>query len=266
MQVVELNIYPIKSTVGISLEQAQVGSRGLSYDRHWVLVNNEGQAVTAREYPKLLDIRTELCSDGLKVYCEHSELFVLPFSTSDTSLVDISVFEEQATGLEANPQASEWFSDYLGIECRLIYMNQQDHRRLIDYDGKQTQNSMSYADECPVLLISEASLDDLNTRLERPVSMKNFRPNIVVSGCGAYAEDQWKNLKIGTLEFKSLWQCQRCVFTTIDPVSKQRHPQQEPLRTLSKYRKHPDGGVAFGMHFLPSECGIVRVGDRVEFA
>ena len=116
----------------------------------------------------------------------------------------------------------------------------------------------------PILLILEASLEDLNARLENPVSMRNFRPNIVVKGCDSFEEDIWKRIKIGECEFRVVQKCERCVFTTIDPDTLEKNKKAEPLRTLANYRRTSGNDVAFGVHMIPEKLGTIRLGDQVE--
>jgi uncharacterized protein YcbX len=123
---------------------------------------------------------------------------------------------------------------------------------------------VSFADNYPLLFISSASLDDLNRRLPAPMNMRRFRPNLIADGTIAYAEDAWQRLRVGEAVFRAAERCDRCDFTVIDPDSAGKHPRQEPLRTLSRYRRGADGGVYFGRHLLPEQLGRVRLGDPVE--
>jgi uncharacterized protein YcbX len=136
--------------------------------------------------------------------------------------------------------------------------------RGVDPDYGQVGDEVSFADGFPLLLISEASLADLNGRLETPVSMRRFRPNLVVDGERAYAEDQWRRIRVGDVEFEGAKNCSRCVFTTIDPDTGVKDPTREPLRTLGGYRRKPQGGVYFGQNLIPRSGGAIHVGDRVE--
>jgi hypothetical protein len=135
--------------------------------------------------------------------------------------------------------------------------------RAVSQDYGQPGDEVSFADGYPLLLISEASLADLNTRLPRAVEMRRFRPNLVVDGEMPYAEDGWRRLRVGKVEFEGVKNCSRCIFTTIDPDSGEKHPDREPLRTLSTYRRRPQGGVFFGQNLIPRSRGVIRVGDPV---
>jgi len=121
--------------------------------------------------------------------------------------------------------------------------------------------NVSFADAFPFLLLSEGSLSDLNRRLETPLPIERFRPNIVVSGCEPYAEDGWQQVRIGKVVFRVAKPCARCVITTTDQTSGERGP--EPLRTLAQFRQK-DGKILFGQNLVHEGRGILRVGENVE--
>ena len=161
-------------------------------------------------------------------------------------------------------QADALLSSYLGMDCRLIFMAEDCTRHMLPLYGGGAADRVSYADSAPLLLVSTASLDALNDRLPHQVSMKNFRPNLVAAGCSANEEDGWKKLQIGEVVFDVCEACKRCVVTTIDPQTQQRSIDQEPLRTLATYKRHPRGGVRFGVNLIPRNEGIVRQGDKIK--
>lgn len=138
------------------------------------------------------------------------------------------------------------------------------HPRQIDPDVAQPGDFVSFADGFPLLLISEASLEDLNRRLAAPVSMRRFRPNLVINGFGPYAEDNWRRIRIGDVIFEGVKNCSRCVFTTINPDTGIEDPRLEPLRTLGLYRRRSGGDVFFGQNLIPRTEGSIRLNDAVE--
>lgn len=254
-----LHVYPIKSTSAVDLGTAMVRAAGLDWDRRWMLVGSDNEVITAREYPRLLEIQTEVSGTGLLVRHAGTEQFTLSLVAGEEESGVVTVFGSPASGVTVDRHVDEWFSGLIGTSCRLVFMG-SGRREVSPKHGGRAGDVVSYADQCPLLLISRASLEDLNKRLETPVSMRNFRPNIVVDGCGPYAEDDWTRIEIGGLAFDVAQQCQRCVFTTIDPGTGDRHPRQEPLRTLSKFHRHPDGGAAFGVHLIPRDEGTLSIG------
>lgn len=260
----EINIYPIKSTQALTLTEANIELRGIANDRRWVLVGADNKALTGRHYPTLLDISVTQTEGQLQVYL-HSELVqTIPFPNVNSSSVEVHIFSANTKGLLASDKVNQWFSDYLNTPCRLVYMSDEIERQMLEKHEGEAGEIVSYADEAPILIISEASLTKLNQRLETPITMANFRPNIVVKGTASYAEDTWKRIRIGNVELVAGRHCKRCIFTTINPSTKEKHPKQEPLRTLATYRKVEGGGVIFGTFFKPKKLGKIKIGDRIE--
>jgi len=263
MKVTEINIYPIKSTRRIALQQSAVLPRGLPWDRRWMLVDAAGGFITARQYPRLTMVQTAFKDDVLQVSAEGRRNLQLPVQPPEVRITSVTVWQDTCDAVLAGAEADAWFSDCLGFSCRLVQMT-DELVRTVDPDYGQAGDEVSFADGFPLLLISEASLNDLNGRLQTPVSMRRFRPNLVVDGEGAYQEDQWRRIRVGDVEFEGVKNCSRCVFTTIDPDTGVKDPHKEPLRTLSSYRRQPQGGVYFGQNLIPRSGGVIHVGDRVE--
>lgn len=264
----QINIYPIKSTAGISVDQSEVQKIGLFQDRRRaVVVSATHKILTARECPQLLALSTEIKGDQLLVSSANSSLN-LPMSPAG-EIVRVKLWADEAhPGVRFSRQVDEWFSEQLNLDCYLIFMDENCRREFSKdmpsgYIGLP-EDAVSYADDYPILLASTASLDDLNARLKEPVSMKHFRPNIVLDGCEAFEEDSWDRLRVGECEFELAQQCPRCVLTTINPETQLKHKQQEPLRTLAAYRKTPAGGAPFGVQLVPRRLGTIKVGDIVE--
>lgn len=176
--------------------------------------------------------------------------------------VAVSVWKSEVAAKPAGDAADAWLSEFLRQPVRLVHMDASVTRPITDVHS-QLGDEVSFADAFPLLLISRAALDGLNARLARPVSMLQFRPNLVVDGVPAHAEDGWKSIRIGEVEFDVAKACTRCVFTTVDPTRGERDPDGEPLRTLIGYRRTPDG-VTFGQNLIPRSMGTVNVGDRVQ--
>lgn len=263
MILTELNIYPIKSTRRIALHESDVLPRGLPWDRRWMLVNTEGKFVTARQQPRLATVETRIGDDHLTVGAEGCATLELALQPVSSERLAVTVWRDTLEAVAAGQAADRWFSEFLGQPCRLVQMT-DDLVRPVNPDYGRPGDEVSFADGFPLLLISEASLADLNARLAQPVSMRRFRPNLVVDGETPYAEDGWGRLRVGEVEFEGVKNCSRCVFTTVDPDTGLKSLDQEPLRTLSGYRRRPQGGVFFGQNLVPRSRGRVRVGDPVE--
>lgn len=262
MQVTELNIYPVKSTRRIALNESEVLPRGLPWDRRWMLVDASGKFITGRQHPGLATVQTEIGDNVLHIHAAGHDSLSLPLVPRERRVVEVTVWKDSVDALLAGSEADAWFSDFLGLDCRLVQMT-DDISRGVNPDYGRAGDQVSFADGFPLLVISEASLTDLNSRLDQPVEMRRFRPNLVIDGERPYAEDDWRRIRVGEVEFEGVKNCSRCVFTTIDPDTGEKSPDMEPLRTLSSYRRRPEGGVYFGQNLIPRGAGVIRVGDSV---
>ena len=260
--ITSLHIYPVKSTTGLSLQKSAVGPRGLAHDRRYAIVDPDGQIITAREEPHLLGLAASLDEAGVQLFDSKRQTSI-SLSKGQGAAQRVGVFDRETQGLGSSEAVDAWLSAYLGRPCHLVFMDDTIHRPVLERHGGQPDDQVSYADQCPILLISEASLEDLNSRLDSPVTMQHFRPNVVVKGCEAFAEDTWSRVEINGLAYRVSQRCERCVFTTIDPKTFTPHKRQEPLRTLATYRRLPKGGVGFGVHLVPQGTGSLAVGNAV---
>ena len=256
-----IHIYPLKSCAPLAREAASVTARGLEHDRRWMVIDDANRCLTGRELPRLTLIRALPTDDGILFSApDHADLNVqIPHGGER---VRAQVFDDVVEPLFADSAAHAWISAVLRQSCRIVYMDAQCARP-VDADYAQSGDEVSFADGFPLLLISQASLDHLNAKLKTPVSMLRFRPNLVVDGTDAHAEDAWKRIRIGDAEFDLVKTCSRCVFTTVDFTRGERDPSGEPLRTLITYRRTPKG-VTFGQNLVPRGTGIVRIGASVE--
>jgi uncharacterized protein YcbX len=258
----EIRIYPIKSLGGISLSEAVVEPKGFRYDRRWMLVKPDGTFLTQRENTVMALIEVELTDRHLRVYHRHrpDDVLEIPLEKTTEESLTAYVWNNQAVdSLVVSPEADDWFSRLLGFPCRLVYMP-DDSLRPVDPKYAQPDDVVSFADGFPYLVISTDSLDELNRRVEKPLEMVRFRPNLVVEGVLPHDEDTWYHFKMGELTFYGVKPCARCVLTTIDPESGQKG--KEPLKTLATYRKL-DSKILFGQNVLAETTGLLRVGDPV---
>lgn len=222
-----------------------------------MVVDASGRFLTARTVPGMVRVVAQPVDGGLALSMDGEHLTV-PTPTASPRLT-VTVWGDTVEALPARDGG--WLAARLGQDCRLVYMD-DSLRRPVDPDYAIDGDITSFADGFPLLLLSEGSLADLNGRLARPVSMDHFRPNLVVSGCPAFAEDGWRRIRIGTVELALVKRCARCVLTTVDPRTGQRTADGEPLRTLSGYRK-AGGGVMFGQNALVIRPGRISLGDTV---
>jgi len=275
----QLHIYPIKSLGGISVTEAVVEARGLRYDRRFMLVTPDGQFITQRANPQMALIDVAIEGDQLRVWHRNEpnnvlELpLVLPDQPHNQETVLVNIWDSHdVAAISVGGYADQWFSSTLSQPCRLVFMPESTHR---DVDPKyaRQQDSVSFADGYPYLLIGESSLYELNRRLSashnhpsQSLSMIRFRPNIVVTGSDPYDEDAWAHFRINDIDFYGVKPCARCVLTTIDPATGQKG--KEPLRTLATYRQW-NNKILFGQNVLAEPAtagnlGVLRIGQTLD--
>ncbi|MFY0651105.1 MAG: MOSC domain-containing protein [Cyclobacteriaceae bacterium] len=264
MHVTGLTIYPIKSTTGLHREQFKVLKTGLQYDRQWVVIDQDGKAITGRQNASLLAFSTNVGAGKLQISHKDGSKVTIPLNRAHNDGEDVQIFSSVGHGVEVSAEANKYLSDKLNQQCTLLEFNPHKTRMVQKKHGGQEKDEVLFADMNPILLVSEGSLNDLNARLDLPITMQHFRPNIVIDGCASFEEDRWKKIRIGECEFRIVQKCERCVFTTIDPLTGIKSPNGEPLRTLAKYRRTKSGDVAFGMHAIPTKLGTIKINDKVE--
>jgi len=257
----EINIYPIKSLAGISLQSSEVEERGLKYDRRWVLVDGSNVFFTQRDFLEMALIKVDIEKEGLKL--QHKRKFIeplsVPFNFEHLKAEKVVIWKDTVSGEFYNKQIDDWFSEIIGIKCHLVKMPESTERVV---DNKYAKNKIvSFADGYPFLIIGQSSLDDLNSRMEKPLPMNRFRTNFVFTGGKPFDEDNWKKFKIGKVQFEAVKPCARCVITTTDQETAERAP--EPLLTLSKFRK-VGNEVMFGMNVICHSGGMIKLGDQIE--
>lgn len=256
----QINVFPVKACRGSSLEFARVMRRGFEHDRSWLLVSRDGTAITQRDFPVLCLVYPQIIdSNAIRVSAPEQEDLVIRKIESGASL-KVTVWNDSCETIDQGDQAALWFSRLIGIDCRLVTMK-DEFVRAVDPDYATAEQEVGFADGFPFLLISEASLADLNSKLEVPVTMDRFRPNLVVRDCEPFAEDRWKKIKIAGIEFDIVKPCARCTVTTIDQDQAIRG--KEPLRTLAAYRS-VDKKVIFGQNLVHHGQGQIKVGDLLE--
>jgi uncharacterized protein YcbX len=233
-----------------------------------MLVDDYGMVITAREHPRLLLVEPRLRDGGGLAFTspDAPDLAVEP--PGPDSLVPVRVWHSGLVAAAASAQAHAWFSKIIGTPARLVHLDDPTRRRPNPRFADVT-DYVSFADGYPLLLTSVASLDALNDLVaigpgadEGPLAMTRFRPNVVVGGAVAWAEDGWRRIRVGDAVFRAVKGCDRCVMTMIDPKTAQK--TKEPIATLAKYRRW-DGETWFGMNLIPDTPGVeIAVGDEIE--
>ena len=253
MQLSQIWLYPIKSCRGIQLVEAELDERGLKYDRHWMVVTSAGQMVTLRDMPQLAQVTPQLLLNYLHVDAPGMPSLKLPFH-SEGEKMQVRLWEgwAEATVL---PECTTWFQSYLKRDVYLVRVASTTSR----IASLEQSQQLSFVDSSPLNLVGEASLADLNARLEEPVAIEQFRPNLVFTGAAPYAEDSWQRLKIGAIKFHAYEACERCMVVNI---SVDGSYAKEPLATLASYRRS-GRNVLFGVGISHLQPGTLRVGDTI---
>ena len=257
--------YPVKSMCGNNLTSASIDARGITGDRRWMVIRPDGRFITGRQLPALTQISVVSDAGGIQLHDGLDEIMVAVPSESARD-VKATVWADQLTVSDAGDAVANWLSARLDMSVRLVY--QHDHqKRLLPVDKRMIgEDEVSFADGYPLLLIGTASLADLNARLQTPVTMAHFRPNIVVETDTPYEEDLWHS--VTTAEGFSLRiasPCSRCIFTTVDPATGTRHPDREPLTTLRQYRQESaTQKIMFGVNVIPDGTGVLGLQQRLQ--
>ena len=263
MKLSKIYIYPIKSLGGIELNEAIVEERGLQHDRRWLLIDADNKFVTQRSHHAMALIDVKITENGLQVWHRQKpEIGILevPFLPQTADLLSVVVWDDTMEAIVVNEASNLWFSKALEADLRLVFMPNTSIRPA-DAKYAPFENQVSFADGYPYLVVGQASLDDLNGRLQTPVSINRFRPNFVVEGNLPYQEDSWTDFKIGDLAFLGVKPCARCIMTTIDPHN--ASAGKEPLLTLASYRKQ-NNKIYFGQNVLAKSYGSIKVGDVID--
>lgn len=252
--------YPVKSLGGEAFQSLDVTRRGFRGDRDWMVVDTQGRFLTQRRLTRMALVATQLDDVGtLRLSAPGmSALTVGPPAAQQR--IEVGVWGDRIAAVPGGPEADAWLSDFLQQPCRLVAFP-ADSVRKVDPEHADPTDEVGFADGFPFLLISQASLDDLNGRLRHPVPMLRFRPNLVVEGCDAFAEDGWRRIRIGDVSFRVAKPCSRCIIPTIDPTTGERG--REPLQTLMTFRRR-DNKVYFGQNLIHDGVGRLEAGMPLE--
>ncbi|MCB1926602.1 MAG: MOSC domain-containing protein [Rhodocyclaceae bacterium] len=251
--------YPVKSCAPLALGRAFIDDYGLAGDRRYLVTDPDGGFLTGRRHPRLASLLATPVADGVVLAADGRPPLLLASSEFPDEYVDVVIWRQTVPARRCGAQADAWLSDYLGTAARLVHFGTRSRRPIKDVADRE----VGFADGYPLLLTSEASLADLQDACPSPLVMEQFRPNIVVAGADPWAEDGWRRIRIGALEFDVHSPCERCVFTTLAPRSETFHPMQQPLRTL--IRHHHDGKHTplFGHNLIAHGTGLIERGMAV---
>ncbi|WP_440062684.1 MOSC domain-containing protein [Pseudomonas syringae] len=256
--------FPLKSCKAEALQRASFDRLGLAGDRRWMLVDeSNGRFFTQRALPHMSRLSVLWNADGGVTLSApgFEPLDVAEPLDTDANLRGVTIWSDSLRVPDAGDAAAEWVSRFIGKPTRMVYLPVERARWMPSGYGS-IDDRVNFADGFPLLLIGQGSLDDLSARLGRPMDMLRFRPNLVIEGAEAFAEDGWKRIRIGAIEFRLLKPCARCILTTIDPATGERSPHREPFATLKTYRE-VEGNVLFGQNMVNDGPGELEVGMPV---
>ena len=258
----QLLIYPIKSLGGFSVNSAQLTDRGLQYDRRWMLVDRSNKFLTQREHPVMCLLQTSIENDKLVIYHKNNieDKLAVPLHPAVTTTIKVNVWDDECAAQYVSEQADQWFTQKLLMDCRLVYMPDTEKRR-VEEDYAHNNEITAFSDGYPLMMIGQASLDDLNTRLPQPLPMDRFRPNIVFTGGSPFDEDTMEHLLINGINLYGVKLSSRCILTTINQTNAQKG--KEPLKTLAGYRQK-NNKIYFGQNLLFNQTGTITTGDTIK--
>ncbi|WP_217142937.1 MOSC domain-containing protein [Streptomyces sp. AC627_RSS907] len=263
-----IHVHPVKAFRSLPLREAVVEPWGLAGDRRWMLIDDGGKVVTQRQQPRLALAAAELLpGGGVRLSAPGREPLTVPVPRPADTVV-AQLFRDKVEALPAQDDAAHaWCSAFLGADVRLVHLDDPATRRPVDPEYALPGETVTFADGFPLLLTTTASLDALNSLIaggehaeEGPLPMNRFRPNVVVSGTDAWAEDDWSRIAVGEVAFRVAKPCGRCVVTTTDQGTTERG--REPLHSLGRHRRL-NGKLVFGQNLVPVGRGTVRIGDPV---
>jgi uncharacterized protein YcbX len=261
MFVTSLYTYAVKSLRGVSQREMTISHWGPDGDRRWMVIDESGQFVTQRQYPKMSRIGAQLNGEVLHLWdLNQPNIAVFVNQTRVTAEREVVVWADTCMALDAGNEVADWLSYQLGVPLRLCYMPDSTQRQ-VDLQYAEIGDRVSFADGFPFLLCNEASLNALSDDLGRALDIRRFRPNIVISGAPAFAEDYWRRIRIGGVEFDLVKPCARCAIPTINLDDASREPD---VFRLLKAKRQRDGDVFFGQNMLHRGRGLVSLGDAVE--
>ncbi len=264
MHLSSLYRFPLKSGSAELLEEGRCDELGLSGDRRWMVVDAAtGKFLTQRVLPRMALLNARWQGEtALLLSAPGMDALRVPVPGSASAVRGVLIWRESLQAPDAGDVAAEWLTRLLDRPCRLVHLPVTQGIQ-IDQDYARPGERTGFSDGFPFLLIGQRSLDDLSARVGQLLDVRRFRPNLVIAGAAPYAEDGWRRIRIGDMEFRVVKPCSRCIIPTIDPLNGELNPTREPLATLMNYRKG-NGGVFFGQNLIAVNTGMLKVGMPVE--
>jgi len=247
-RITSLHIYPVKGCRGIDVKDALITPTGLEWDRRWMIVQPGGEFITQREHPLLATIAVTVGNGKLTLQADGQAPLVVDTDHGGATR-RVTIWDDTCDATDAGSAAAAWLGQVLGEELGLVRIDERAPRLANPKYTGTTPQPVTFTDGYPILMISKESLADLNGHLPEPIPMARFRPNVVIEGVEAFAEDAMSLFRFGPVVLRGVKLCTRCSVTTTDQVSGARDPHQQPLRALGKYRHdYRLKGVTFGQN------------------
>lgn len=260
LQVASLHCYPVKSLQGIDLRTSTVGPRGLQWDRHWMLVDSQGQFLSQRKLPKMATITTQLDETQLTLSQTGLRDLAIPLQyTGPAALTTVNIWKDSCQAQTEGKQAQEWFREALGADCQLVHLPATE-TRAVDPNYAHAGDQTAFSDGFPILVLSQSAMELMSQKMGQNVPTNRFRANIIVSGCAAHAEDDWDAIQVGALTLRLPKRCSRCVIPSIDQNTGEKH--LNPNTVLKDYRRF-ENKIYVGKNAIAETYGRVSVGDEV---
>jgi uncharacterized protein YcbX len=260
-QITELYIYPIKSLGGLKLDSAIVTDRGLKHDRRWMLIDDNNRFISQREFAQMALLKTSITNEFLVVTNTYNNNSInITLTPEKKDVITVSVWDDRCLAQPVSDEVDAWFSEALKTNVRLVYMP-NDSQRFIEANYAVDNEITSFSDAFPFLLIGQSSLDDLNDRLDNPLPINRFRPNIVFTGGEPYFEDIIDKFTVNGITFNGVKLCARCNMITINQNN--ATSSQEPTKTLATYRAK-NKKIYFGQNLIHAGTGTIAIGDELK--
>lgn len=254
-----LHFYPIKSCQGIECNSLQLVETGFKYDRHWMLVDANGQFLSQRNYPAMACIQPQIDGDLMHVQAPGQLALSVPLQSQDKERINVEVWGDHCSAARVSDAADRWFSELLQVDCHLVFQPPSE-QRLVNPEYASDQQTVSFADGFPLLVISRTSIDKLNQRLDEHLDINRFRANIVIDGCAPHAEDDWSRINVDGIDILLVKACSRCSIPTVDQRSGEI--KRDVLTALASYRRR-NNKIYVGMNGYHLRNGMLKVGQTV---
>lgn len=258
-----IHVYPVKSCGAIDLDEAEVLPQGLALDRRWMLVDANGRFITQRKHPQMARIRVSIVDSVMRFEFDQQAPLELPLKPAAGPRLMVDVWEDTVDALDLTDLCGDWFQQIFAQPVSLVYMDAIAKRIIKAKYQVQPQDTVSFADGLPLLLATHTSLKYLEEKVGTSLGMARFRPNVVVTGGDPFSENDWKRVRIGSIEFDVTNPCVRCEITKVDQQTGEKWDSTQPLSALTDIRGYKTKAM-FGVNLVPRGAGNIHVGDPFE--